>query len=307
LRWSFLSPAILALVTNVATAQCPPNGTAGLWIVFGSFRNGDFASSAHAIRPDGTMECRISRHPDGRPGVLDPQIAPDGSSIVFTRGGGGSHRTAVWIMAQDGSDERRLTDEVMVRFDNGRAGPTLSPRGDVVAFVAQFGDTRMIQLLSMAGGGIRTLGPGEFPAWSPDGTRLAFTLGARDSARVWVVEVTTGERRALTTGAGSRHPAWSPDGARIAFSRLNGETSDLFVMAADGSDIAALTSTASLPEVHPAWSPDGRLIAFSAQPADAPDDWQHSIFVVPSVGGESRQVTSSRFHDTRPSWLTIED
>jgi Tol biopolymer transport system component len=78
-------------------------------------------------------------------------------------------------------------------------------------------------------------------------------------------------------------------------------------MAADGSDIAALTSTASLSEVHPAWSPDGRLIAFSAQPADAPDDWQHSIFVVPSVGGESRQVTSSRFHDTRPSWLTIED
>ena len=303
----FLGPAILHLMINVAAAQCPPEGEAGPWIVFGSFRDGDFASSAHAVRPDGTIECRISRHPDGRPGVLGPQVAPGGATIVFTRGGGGGHRTSVWIMGSDGTNERRLTDEVMVRFDNGRAAPTLSPGGDVIAYAAQFGDSRVLQLLSMAGGGTRTLGAGEFPAWSPDGTTLAFTLGAEDTAQVWVANVTTGDRRALTSIAGSSDAAWSPDGTRIVFSRLNGDSNDLFIMAADGSDVVALTSTPDLSEAHPSWSPDGTLIAFTAQPADAPDEWQHSMYVVPSVGGESRQLTSSRFHDMRPSWLMIED
>ena len=148
------------------------------------------------------------------------RVAADGSRIVFTRGGGGSHEVSLWAMGADGADEVLLRRDVMIRFRNGKA-------------------------------------------WA----------------------------------------SFSPDGSRIAFCRAVGNEYDLFTMAADGTDVKQVTRTPDRSELHPSWSPEGATIAFVAKAAGSPNGWEKSVFIVPHDGGEARQLTSSEFNDTRPSWV----
>jgi Tol biopolymer transport system component len=60
------------------------------------------------------------------------------------------------------------------------------------------------------------------PAWSPDGTRIAYERsppGRPGETSIWVVDLATGARDRVTRGSSDLAPGWSPDGARIAFVR----------------------------------------------------------------------------------------
>jgi TolB protein len=102
-------------------------------------------------------------------------------------------------------------------------------------------------------------------AWSPDGSRIAFSK----SDGLWgaVIYVIDADRTNLTRlspeGAYDATPAWSPDGRRIAFEnrRHNMSGGHIFVMNADGTNRVQLTSNRQ-PNWSPAWSPDGRRIAY---------------------------------------------
>ena len=65
----------------------------------------------------------------------------------------------------------------------------------------------------------------------------------------------------------SGDPAWSPDGQKIAFSSERDDALNIYVMNADGSDVARLTDN-STGGREPAWSPDGRKIAFASDRHD---------------------------------------
>jgi len=107
------------------------------------------------------------------------------------------------------------------------------------------------------------------PAWSPDGTRIAFvSVRNGDAADVYVMNADgTGERRLTDHPAVDTDPAWSPDGARIAFSSERDGNAEIYAMNADGSGVTRLT-TNSTPDGHPAWSPDGRRLAFAGTQCD---------------------------------------
>jgi TolB protein len=100
------------------------------------------------------------------------------------------------------------------------------------------------------------------PAWSPDGTKIAFeraTLDGGDSG-IYVMNADGSGVKDLTGAAGGSKPAWSPDGKRIAFAR----GSELYVMNADGSQVTQLTHSGEGVADYPAWSPDGARIAFTS-------------------------------------------
>jgi Tol biopolymer transport system component len=109
------------------------------------------------------------------------------------------------------------------------------------------------------------------PAWSPDGSKIAF-VSTRDSAvgrsDVYVMNADgSGQTRltfgGLVGGGLGGNPAWSPDGTRIAFD----DTSNVYVMNANGSAVTNFFLMSPNPELlsmnYPAWSPDGSKIAFS--------------------------------------------
>ncbi len=282
-----------------------PPGVHHLWISFGSFRDGAFAGSLHAVRSDGAEEVTLWRRDGGRSPVFDPWVSPDGTQAVFARGGA-NHRTAAWVVDLARSDERRLTSDVMTRFNNGRVWPSARPRASSFVVVVERGGERRVELRSLSDDGAIDLGRGEFPSWSPDGGRLAVVRREGAETSVWVLylegEQVASEARVV---ANAIYPSWSPDGESLLVSRDIEEQYDLFSVHLESRQELRLTNTSDHSEREAVWSPDGALITYSAQAPDAADGWQRSIFLVDPSGGSAQQLTSGRFNDTRPSWVLM--
>jgi Tol biopolymer transport system component len=104
------------------------------------------------------------------------------------------------------------------------------------------------------------------PAWSPDGTRIAFASDRDGQWDVWVMNADGTDQVRLTDDPlADDHPSWSPDGSRIVFESERDtakDTTDLWVMNADGSDQERLLAMPGN-ERYPDWSPDGKRIVFS--------------------------------------------
>ncbi len=83
------------------------------------------------------------------------------------------------------------------------------------------------------------------PAWSPDGTKIAYDSMRDGNRDIYVMnaDFTTGETRLTTDPAEDEHPTWSPDGRKIAFAswRIGGVWSEIYTMYADGSNQTRLT------------------------------------------------------------------
>ena len=101
------------------------------------------------------------------------------------------------------------------------------------------------------------------PAWSPDGTRIAFYSERDGNAEIYVM---TAEGRGVTRLTNSRadegYPAWSPDGRTISFDSDRDGNFEIFAMnAGDGSNVRALTKHPAR-DVSATWAPDGKTIVF---------------------------------------------
>jgi hypothetical protein len=90
-------------------------------------------------------------------------------------------------------------------------------------------------------------------AWSPDGTRIAFTADVRGTPDVFVVDFDGANLRDLTRHPGwDGYPAWSPDGEQLAFVSRRGGRTDLYAMRPDGGELRRLTRT-SMEKGQPWW------------------------------------------------------
>jgi TolB protein len=128
------------------------------------------------------------------------------------------------------------------------------------------------------------------PAWSRDGSRIAFrSLATGEGAHIWAVDPDGSNLVNLTADhpeAAHASPAWSGrliDGTyRIAYARARGGSSQLWTMLPDGSGKRQVTSNENYWDDEPAWSPDGRLLVFTRSGIAIFGD----LYLVLSGGGE---------------------
>ncbi|HZD79312.1 MAG TPA: hypothetical protein VE646_04640, partial [Actinomycetota bacterium] len=142
------------------------------------------------------------------------------------------------------------------------------------------------------------------PAWSPEGTRIAFTRRPKLQARpdLFVMNANgRGRVRLTATPVAERHPAWSPDGTTLVYAArtsARGPTR-LFRIRADGRGRVRLTfeSSGSYDD-DPAWSPDGSRIAFSTNR----DGGFPELYLMDPDGSHPLRLTSNHLLDADPSW-----
>ena len=136
------------------------------------------------------------------------------------------------------------------------------------------------------------------PAWSPDGTKIAFQSDRDGHAEIYVMNADGSNAVRLTNDAAyDAEPAWSPDGTKIAFTSERTGNLEIFVMNADGSGVTQLTSAGNGERhSHPAWYPDGRKIAFVASSCGA--TCSSVIQVVRANGTDLAELTSG----FSPAW-----
>lgn len=173
----------------------------------------------------------------------------------------------------------------------------------------------VIRLINIDGTGLKsitsdTTAQYNYPSWSPDGSKLAFSRSDWEFTDLYVLDDNNGELRRLTSHPHSEtQPVWSPDGSKIAFQSILVQTPPeyyLIVIDSDGLNrtvVANLTSDdyISFLKYRFNWSPDSSWLAYSSYTYDG----KQQIFIVKADGTGARQVTLSSDSVTSrtPLWL----
>jgi TolB protein len=144
------------------------------------------------------------------------------------------------------------------------------------------------------------------PAWSPDGTRIAFASNRDGNWELYIMQVDTGAITRLTYTPGFEGaPSWSPDSAYLTYEGYSAETQDLdvYIISSDPARAAtegALRATFTPgPDIEPAWGPDGRHIAFTSWRTGNQDIF---ILSLDADGGDSRAVDLTNTSDVNEDY-----
>lgn len=142
------------------------------------------------------------------------------------------------------------------------------------------------------------------PAWSSDGTRIAFGLkrfipsgDGVSPARLALLDVASRAVTALTDDSENAElPSWSPDGARIVFRKGNDSASSLHVLDVDTrADYVLLQDFGNVSS--PAWSPDGNAVLFSSDHGGDDD-----LYTIDLVSREIERLTNTPGSDAHGAW-----
>ncbi|MGH2401477.1 MAG: hypothetical protein ACRDE6_02095 [Candidatus Limnocylindria bacterium] len=288
------SPSASAEPTSSAVAQTSPNASAIPSAAPSAPANEVIGRVLHAaadglrLRTEASASGEIvaTLRAGQRMGIVSGPIAAEGMDWYEVRIGPGD--LAGWVASGADGSWVRLVNDGAVAFARSASGRSS------VALVTPQGDDA-----------IATLREGAFLrewTWSPDGSRLAATIGdtgdSMEAVLIMEPDGTVIER--LDAGMG---PAWSPDGSRLAWVDFEGR----IVVTDESLEPAALLDAGRSPHAI-AWSPDGSRLAYLA--ADCPEcppdepilgDPPIAVFTIAVDGSDRRQLTSSSI-DGLPSW-----
>ena len=124
------------------------------------------------------------------------------------------------------------------------------------------------------------------PAWSNDGSEVAYVTFEQKTAEIYIQNVATGARHKVASFPGiNGAPAWSPDGRRIALTLSRDGNPEIYVMTLANKSLKRLTNSPAI-DTEPVWTPDGRSIVFTSDRGGAPQ-----LYQVSAGGGQAKRLT----------------
>lgn len=168
-----------------------------------------------------------------------------------------------------------------------------------IAYVLQAGNTYELQIADADGQNpqvmLRSTHPIISPAWSPDGSKLAYVSFESGKSVVYVQTLTTGQRVPISNYKGNNSaPAWSPDGSHLAIVLSMDGISQIYTINSDGSNLRRVMRS-PLIDTEPYYTPDGQSLVFTSDRGGSPQ-----IYKVPAAGGEAQRLTFSGSYNVSP-------
>jgi TolB protein len=226
--------------------------------------------------PDGRFEVRFR--------VLDVPKQTQIGGIVFTL-----------TAAQVRLTAHKIADFVYEKLIGERG--VFSTR---IAYVVKQGSRFELRVADADGQGAQSIlispEPIISPAWSPDGTRMAYVSFQNKKPIVFVQNLSASRQPApVANYRGSNSaPAWSPDGKQLAVVLTKDGASQIYLMNPDGSNLRRITFSGAI-DTEPFFTPDGQSMYFTSDRGGSPQ-----IYRMPAGGGEATRVTFDGDYNVSP-------
>ena len=210
----------------------------------------------------------------------------------------------IWAMDYDGQNQHQSPIWAAFRFRRASRRTTRGwrlPRWatrDGRSACTRWNLDRMVSFPAGTAGGSNLS-----PAWSADGTKIAFSSSRSGDPEIWVADASGGNLRRLTTSAG---PMFRPPGTRAPTRRLPGSAAapampQIYTMDQDGANVQRMTDGGYA--ISPSWSPNGQFLAFSWNRKYGPGDpGGQDIYVMDIASKRWLQLTHESGSNDFPSW-----
>ncbi|MGQ0443341.1 MAG: Tol-Pal system beta propeller repeat protein TolB [Methylophilaceae bacterium] len=196
--------------------------------------------------------------------------------------------------AQVRSTAHKVADEIYQKL-TGEPGVFASR----IAYITKLGKRYALQVADADGYNPQTVvssnEPIISPAWSPDGSKMAYVSFEKKKPIVFVQSLTSGSRQMVANYKGNNSaPAWSPDGSKLAIVLTHGANSQIYTIDVNGGSLKQITKSSAI-DTEPTFSRDGNWIYFSSDRGGRPQ-----IYKIPAGGGDASRVTFEGAYNVSP-------
>lgn len=295
--------------TPTATPSATPDAASARLntIVFVSGRDGN--NEIYSARADGSLPTRLTTSPADD---NSPSRSRDGNRVVFSSLRAGNPEIYTMPITGEATGLLRLTADAGTSAPDDTS-PVFSADGSRIAWISTRGGSANVWIMDATGTNQRQLtneGNIASPAFSPDGTEIAFsvsrpvsgTTGGASSAIIVARNIATGTERTVVQGAfDALSPRYSPNGNQLVFTARSGTTLDLRLVTLSTGAISSGPSTGfgsgqGNMGLKASFSPDGNRLVFDTPTAQGPQIGSAAL-----AGGSPVTVLTSQGVNFSPS------